>query len=83
MSEVGTLLGVRMTPRTDLTWPQVLDGIRDRRIDVIAMAAATPERSKYIEFTRPYISFPAVIVSRRDAPTSAASTTLPTGVSGW
>jgi PAS domain S-box-containing protein len=68
VSEVSRLIGVRMAPQPGLSWPQVLDAIRNRELDVIPMAAPTPERSAYIEFTKPYISFPAVIVSRRDAP---------------
>ena len=61
-------LGVRMVVRTGLPWPRVLEKIRAREIDVLSCAARTPERETYLRFTDPYLSFPLVIISRKEAP---------------
>jgi two-component system sensor histidine kinase/response regulator len=61
-------LGVNMVPVPDLTWPQVMDKVRAREIDVLPCVVKTPERSKFMLFTKPYLSFPVVILTREDAP---------------
>jgi ABC-type amino acid transport substrate-binding protein len=37
-------------------------------VDVLPCVAKTPEREKFLLFTRPYLSFPMVIVTRQDSP---------------
>ena len=61
-------LELRMSVVPGLTWDQVLQGARDREIDVIPAIMATPERSAFLSFTKPYLSLPTVIVARKDAP---------------
>ncbi|MBU2514294.1 PAS domain S-box protein [bacterium] len=60
-------LGVETETQRNLPWTEVLSGIKDKRIDVIAFSAKTEEREQYLDFTRPYLSFPLIIVSRTDA----------------
>ncbi len=52
-----------------LTWNQVMKQARQRKLDVVACLAETPDRRKYLTFTRPYIRFPWVVVTRKDHPT--------------
>jgi len=61
-------LKLKMNPVRGLVWSEVLDSAREGKIDAIAIIAKTPDRSKYLTFTRPYISFPMVIMTRSDAP---------------
>lgn len=61
-------LKLKMAPVRGLVWSEVLANARAGKIDAIAILARTPDRSKYLTFTRPYISFPMVIVTRNDAP---------------
>ena len=61
-------LGVNMEVRTDLTWPEVLQKVKNRELDVLSCAAKTTERETYLTFTEPYLSFPMVIISRKDSP---------------
>ncbi len=61
-----SLLGVRFEVTTDLSWTEVMRKIKARELDMLAMAAQTPERSQYLNFTRPYIRSPMVIVTRLD-----------------
>ncbi len=61
-------LGIDMKPVTGLTWSQVLTKVKQRELDVIPCIARTPEREKYLLFTKPYLKFQSVIVTREDAP---------------
>ncbi|SEP57101.1 two-component system, NarL family, sensor histidine kinase EvgS [Ectothiorhodospira magna] len=60
------LLGVRFEVTTDLSWTEVMRKIKARELDMLAMAAQTPERDQYLNFTRPYIRSPMVIVTQLD-----------------
>jgi ABC-type amino acid transport substrate-binding protein/serine phosphatase RsbU (regulator of sigma subunit) len=65
---IGTRLGVTLTPETGLSWAAVLEKVRAGEIDILPTVARTPEREKYLNFSKPYISFPMVITTRKDAP---------------
>lgn len=56
-------LGVTFDVEKKASWSQVLDMMQSRELDMMAMAAATPERSVYANFTRPYIRSPMVIAT--------------------
>ncbi len=60
-------LGIEPTLNKNLPWPEVLEKIENRQIDLLACAAKTAEREQYLYFTKPYLSFPMMIVSRKDA----------------
>jgi signal transduction histidine kinase len=60
--------GLEMRVKPGLPWPQVLDKAKARQLDVIACAAWTEEREDYLLFSTPFLSFPLVIISRKDAP---------------
>ena len=62
------LLGVQIVIERSLPWPEVLRKARQKKIDVISCAAKTAERESYLSFSNPYLTFPLVIVSRRDGP---------------
>ncbi len=64
-------LGVRLEVARGLTWDQAVAKARNREIDIFAAAARTAERAEYMTFTRPYLSFPLVIVTRKDGPAVA------------
>ena len=61
-------LGLDMEAVPGLTWSQVLDGVKSHTVDVIACLPATPQRREFLKFTRPYLSFPWVIITRDDYP---------------
>ena len=51
-----------------LDWNEVLDGIRDRKLDVISCISMTPDRETYLAFSKPFITSPQVIFTRDDYP---------------
>jgi PAS domain S-box-containing protein len=61
-------LKINMAPVSNLSWPEVMNKARAGEIDVLPCVAKTPERSKFLLFSEPYISFPMVILTREDAP---------------
>ncbi len=63
-----TRLGVRMEPVLDIPFTEALARGKRGEIDVFPAIADTPERREFLVYTRPYISYPLVIVTRGDAP---------------
>ncbi len=59
-------LGVVLAPIPDLTWPQIVQGVKDETLDVIATAVKTPERTAFLNFTDIYLPTPLVIMTRKD-----------------
>lgn len=47
-------------------WSEVVSEGRSRGVDMWGAAEKTPERSQYMQFTRPYIRLPAVIIVRSE-----------------
>ena len=60
-------LNIKMAPVPNLSWPEVMNKSKAGEIDVLPCVAKTPERSKFLLFSKPYISFPMVILTREDA----------------
>lgn len=61
-------LGIAMNPVPGLSWDQAISQAKARKLDVFPCISQTPERSKFLNFTRPYLTFPMVIVTSIDAP---------------
>ena len=45
-------------------WSQVVQAAKDRTIDMFGAAVPTPERLEYMLFTKPFVEFPAVVLTR-------------------
>ncbi|MFW5444172.1 MAG: PAS domain-containing protein [Methylococcaceae bacterium] len=50
-----------------LNWKQVIEKTKTSQIDVLPAVSKTPEREKYLNFTKPYLKFPYVIFTQNDA----------------
>jgi PAS domain S-box-containing protein len=61
-------LGVRMEVQAGLKWPEVLNRARTGELDMVSCVGKSPDREAYLSFTDPYLSFPLVIITRREAP---------------
>jgi two-component system, NarL family, sensor histidine kinase EvgS len=68
--DIITLLGKKMGLRFNFvaakTWTEVLEMGQKRHVDIWSSAAPTPQRREYMNFTRPYITLPAVIIVKAD-----------------
>ncbi len=58
-------LGVKLEAPAEIPWSGVLQGLREKNIDISPLLIKTAERSEYLNFTKPYLSFPVVIFNQR------------------
>ncbi|MGF1764213.1 diguanylate cyclase [Aliivibrio kagoshimensis] len=61
-------LGIEMVPTTEMTWPEVIEASKRRELDLYPALAITSERKKYLNFTRPYLRFPMMIITNQEIP---------------
>ena len=61
-------LGVAMKPVTALSRAEVMANVKAGGLDVIAAITRTRELEDVMLFTKPYLTFPLVIVTRDDSP---------------
>jgi two-component system cell cycle sensor histidine kinase/response regulator CckA len=65
---IAARIGLKIDEQRGLPWPEVLTKAMDKEIDVINSAAQSPEREAYLLFSVPILSFPIVIITRKNAP---------------
>ena len=59
-------LGIPITLVPTQTWTESIAYAKARKCDIFSLAMETPERKKYMNFTKPYLSIPLVITTRLD-----------------
>jgi len=52
------------------TWSESLQKAKNRQCDILSLAAKTPEREKYLDFTSAYLALPYVMVTTMEKPFS-------------
>ena len=67
VDEVSRRLNIDMRAGKKQAWSEVLKEIANKKVDILPMLTPTEDRSRYMLFTHPYISFPAVLVTRKNA----------------
>ncbi|MEH6529228.1 MAG: transporter substrate-binding domain-containing protein [Porticoccus sp.] len=65
-------LKINMQTVRGLSWSEVMVKAKSREIDVLPAVMKSAERSEFLNFTKPYISFPMVILMRDDVPVVAS-----------
>jgi len=72
VSEYLDILGKRLNVELKIVYgidfQQALALGKSHQIDLFPCLASTPERSEFLLFTNPYISYPSVIITREDGP---------------
>lgn len=66
LNRLGQKLGVTFEVIPSLSWPQVLQGAREKTLDVVPCVSETPERRDFLWFTESYLAFPIVIITKTD-----------------
>jgi polar amino acid transport system substrate-binding protein len=59
-------IGIPITVVQTKTWLESLAFAKQRQCDIFSLAMETPERKTYMNFTKPYMVIPLVLVSKRD-----------------
>lgn len=67
VSLIASWLGTHFDVQKDMSWTEVMQKVKLGQIDLLPAVAASEEREKFMNFTRPYLSFPVVIFTRKDA----------------
>ncbi|MCK4507721.1 MAG: transporter substrate-binding domain-containing protein, partial [Desulfuromonadales bacterium] len=65
---IEKLLGIRFDIVKGNSWAELIEKSKARELDMFSCITNTPEREKYLLFTEPYLSFPATVFTRNDAP---------------
>lgn len=65
---IAEQVGMEVRVVKGLPWSVILDKMKNREIDVLSCAAITRERSKYLNYTSPHLSFPLIIITAKQAP---------------
>src|SRR5207253_6314444 len=56
-------LGIKVIPIEPVSWTEVLEQAKQGKLDLLPGIMSTPERQRYLSFTRPYLDFPIVILA--------------------
>jgi two-component sensor histidine kinase/ABC-type amino acid transport substrate-binding protein len=64
---IAKTAGFKVRINKNLPWPDVLNKMKNKDLDLLTCAAISSEREKFMKFSTPYLSFPLVIISRDDA----------------
>ncbi len=59
-------LGVHFTVKHLTNWQEVVKSTEKGDVDIWGAATKTPQRETLMRFTKPYLSFPAVIIVKKD-----------------
>jgi PAS domain S-box-containing protein len=65
---ISERLGVKIRPVKGFTWTQVLEQVKSGGVDILPAIVRTPEREKFLNFTKPFISFPIVVATHKNGP---------------
>ncbi|MCK4793531.1 MAG: transporter substrate-binding domain-containing protein [Desulfobacteraceae bacterium] len=61
-------LGLNMQVVKGLTWKEAVEKAKSREVDVLPCVGVTQDRKTYLKYSRPYINFHRVIITRTDTP---------------
>ena len=65
---ISQRLGIDMSIVPGLTWTQVIEKVKKHEIDALPAVTNTEGRRAYLNFTRPYMTFPVTFWSHKDQP---------------
>ena len=69
---IAKRLGITFKIIHNKNWGKTLEGIENNTVDVMSLITPTEEREKYLTFTKPYIKFQQVYITRKDYPSVKA-----------
>ena len=68
LKRMEDLLGVKFETASPQSWKEMLLSFQHKELDFFSAISPTPQRDEWMDFTDPYLSFPIVIVTRKDVP---------------
>jgi len=67
ITRLGKGLGVDITPVSEKDWPDMVDRICAQDIDMVAGPNSGEGVADYLRYSKPYLSFPLIILAREDS----------------
>ncbi len=61
---IADKLGIEFEFIQTKSWKESLDAVKNKKADLVAVAAKTAQREEYMNFTSPYVEFPDIIITR-------------------
>jgi len=61
-------LGITFKVDKERPWPKMVEAVKNHDLDTFSLVVRTPQRDEFVNFTKPYISFPMIIVTLDDKP---------------
>ncbi len=68
MQRLAGMLGVTLQFDPEQTWEEAVERARKGEVDVMPALNPSPQRAEFLRFTKPYLHFPFMIFTRKDAP---------------
>lgn len=65
---VASKVGIRIEYFDEVAWSNQLTKLRDRELDITHSITLLPERTEYLDFTKPYLHLPTVFFGRQGMP---------------
>ncbi|MBF0454328.1 MAG: bacteriohemerythrin [Magnetococcales bacterium] len=62
---ISSQLGIRLEPATQLSWQEVIQQVKEGGLDILPAVMHSPDREKFLNFTKPYIRFPMVVAAHK------------------
>ena len=59
-------IGIPITLVPTKTWMESIEFAKTRKCDILSLVMETPERKKYMNFTKPYLNIPLVVATTND-----------------
>ena len=66
MQIIEELIGIKIKPARLNSWKETVDAARVGNVDMLDAVVPTPQRSKFLTFTKPYISYPVVLFAYKN-----------------
>jgi polar amino acid transport system substrate-binding protein len=63
LAAISERLAIKIRTVRGLSWPQVLEQVKSGGVDILPAVVRTAEREKFLNFTKPFISFPIVVAT--------------------
>jgi diguanylate cyclase (GGDEF)-like protein/PAS domain S-box-containing protein len=60
---VAEKLGIEFVVEKEKPWSEMVEAVKNHELDMYSSVLETAQRREYVNFTRPYLSFPMVIVT--------------------
>jgi len=67
MQLISKKTGLGIEVQHNASWQDVINSAKARQLDVLPAVVSSPEREQYLQFTTPHMTYPMVIITRKNS----------------